>query len=176
MMINQSEYQQTNKNGSGDGHSPEADLAEMLNEDNSDDLDIASDFDDDLEMDLEPGDEELEELEDTENDALQPVGVSYSELANDPVRMYLKEIGQVQLLDSDQEIWLSVQMIVSPRIEKLRQELGSEDEPADYTEVLIELTKGLCQVWGDVKALAEGFKVDPPDLAASLPRPARVGP
>jgi RNA polymerase primary sigma factor len=165
MMIDQSEYQPTNKNGSGDGHSPEADLVELLGEDNADDLDIVNDFDDDLEMDLEPGDDDLEELEDTENDALQPVGVSYSELANDPVRMYLKEIGQVQLLDSDQEIWLSVQMIVSPRIEKLRQQLGSEDEPAGYPEVLIELTKGLCQVWGDVKALAEGFNVDPPNLA-----------
>ena len=31
-------------------------------------------------------------------------------LADDPVRMYLKEIGQVQLLDPDRETWLSSQI------------------------------------------------------------------
>jgi hypothetical protein len=66
-MIDQSEYQPTNKNGSGEGHAPEADLADMLSEDRDDDLDITTDdFETDLEMDLEPGDEDLEELEDTE--------------------------------------------------------------------------------------------------------------
>jgi RNA polymerase primary sigma factor len=160
MMIDQSEYQQANRNGGRDGRSQDTDLAELL----SDDLDIATDLETDLEMDLEPGDEELEELGDTEADALEPVAVGYSELANDPVRMYLKEIGQVQLLDSNQEIWLSVQMVVSPRIEKIRQQLGSEEEPAGYREVLDELMKGLCQAWQDVGTVADGFKVDPPAL------------
>jgi hypothetical protein len=73
MMIDQSEYQQANRNGGRDGRSQDTDLAELL----SDDLDIATDLETDLEMDLEPGDEELEELGDTEADALEPVAVGY---------------------------------------------------------------------------------------------------
>ena len=41
------------------------------------------------------------------------------ELSEDPVRLYLKEIGGIELLDSDQEFWLSTLMVTSRRIEAL---------------------------------------------------------
>jgi len=41
------------------------------------------------------------------------------ELGEDPVRLYLKEIGGIALLDSNQEFWLSAQMDAARRVEIL---------------------------------------------------------
>ena len=67
---------------------------------------------DDLDLDdgsdvEEPDEEELEEIEE---EGLESDAVSLTELADDPVRMYLKEIGQTPLLDADREIWLSARI------------------------------------------------------------------
>jgi RNA polymerase primary sigma factor len=42
------------------------------------------------------------------------------ELTNDPVRLYLKEIGRVELLGSDHELWLAIQMQAARRLDLLR--------------------------------------------------------
>ena len=69
--------------------------------------------------DLEPDDNELKkmehELENTDDLMrelkIEPISViDPSELTNDPVRMYLREIGQVTLLTGDQEIKLAKQI------------------------------------------------------------------
>jgi RNA polymerase primary sigma factor len=44
------------------------------------------------------------------------------ELSDDPVRLYLKEIGGIDLLDPDQEFWLSTQMEASRRVESLTRQ------------------------------------------------------
>jgi RNA polymerase primary sigma factor len=67
----------------------------------------------------EPGEDELEEIEGEGLEA--ETAVSLAELADDPVRMYLKEIGQVPLLDSDREVWLATQMLAAQRIHHLRE-------------------------------------------------------
>jgi len=41
------------------------------------------------------------------------------ELSEDPVRLYLKEIGEIDLLDTDREFWLSTQLEAARRIEQL---------------------------------------------------------
>jgi RNA polymerase primary sigma factor len=41
------------------------------------------------------------------------------ELTEDPVRLYLKEIGSIELLDPDQEFWLSAQLEASRRLDLL---------------------------------------------------------
>jgi RNA polymerase primary sigma factor len=42
------------------------------------------------------------------------------ETGDDPVRLYLKEIGRVELLDSDQELWLAVRMDAHKTIQQLK--------------------------------------------------------
>jgi RNA polymerase primary sigma factor len=44
------------------------------------------------------------------------------ELSDDPVRLYLREIGGIDLLDPDQEFWLATQMEASRRVESLTRQ------------------------------------------------------
>ena len=48
-------------------------------------------------------------------------------LSDDPVRMYLREIGQVALLNNNREMWLSAQIAAEQQLEALRDELMSLD-------------------------------------------------
>jgi RNA polymerase primary sigma factor len=122
-----------------------------------------------LDTELESSEEELEELEEEEEEEEEEeaaysdgIGIGDLELANDPVRMYLKEIGQVQLLDSDQEIWLSAQMAASRRVDMLRAKLETDGQPASARAILLELFTQLEQAWKDVQVMAQGFDLDPP--------------
>src|SRR5260221_2238037 len=51
-----------------------------------------------------------DDVEEAEEETFEDSRVDTIGLADDPVRMYLKEIGQVQLLDPNRETWLSSQM------------------------------------------------------------------
>jgi RNA polymerase primary sigma factor len=114
------------------------------------DLDMDLDLDDDLSLgaDVEP-DEDLEDLDDAAEDDLVTT-VSDPELANDPVRMYLKEIGQVQLLDPDQEIWLSAQMAANNTLHRMRAHTGA----ADLQTIFAQLIQRLYDAWNDTLRLA----------------------
>ena len=52
-------------------------------------------------------------------------------LADDPVRMYLKEIGQVPLLDTNREIWLSIQIASGYLLQTLTDQLSKVDDEGD---------------------------------------------
>ncbi len=114
----------------------------------------------------------VEELEEEEAEISSSVGLG--EMANDPVRMYLKEIGQVQLLDSDQEIWLSAQMAASKRIKRAAEHLTHSGKAASPREVLKALLADMGHAWRDVLALARNFGVEPPNLLLVLHEAQRL--
>src|SRR5688572_27810314 len=99
------------------------------------DLDLDLELEVELEPDFEPEDVELEDLEVELN--TRPMGIAEPELANDPVRMYLKEIGQVQLLDSNQEIWLSAQMAASRLVDEAYIKFGAGGQTVSTAEVAL---------------------------------------
>jgi RNA polymerase primary sigma factor len=70
---------------------------------------VEPDLDEVYEAGEEAGEEELDIEELT----------SALELADDPVRLYLKEIGRVELLGPDQELWLAVRMEAARRFDLL---------------------------------------------------------
>jgi RNA polymerase primary sigma factor len=110
----------------------------------------------------EPDKDELEEIDET--DLTDEALIGESEIANDPVRMYLKEIGQVQLLSSDQEIWLSAEMSANRTVDLQRLVLSQSEQPFAVHDVLVEIFVKVYHAWADVLALAPNFNVDPPSL------------
>ncbi len=138
--------------------------------DDLDEEDMAADMEPDLEMegDLIPQGDDLGLPED-EDLSLPVVDSSEPELANDPVRMYLKEIGQVQLLDPDQEIWLSAQMSANNLVRDLRA-MHTDDggQPPTHRQVMALVMAQMLSAWEDVLALAGRIDVEHPDFIRLL--------
>jgi len=83
----------------------------------------------------------------------------------DPVRMYLKEIGQVALLEPDQEIWLSTQMAAGDYLLDLREKLAMErDGFVAPSEVLAAVYEHLYDWCARTQRVCHELNVDRPDL------------
>ncbi len=141
------------------------DLDEM-----DDDMD---DFDDSLSMaDDDPVDLLFDEddMDDIDSDSLmESTRIDAFTMADDPVRMYLKEIGQVPLLDSNRETWLSTQIAAERLLQSLTDALCSQPRPADnplpsVSEIAGAAYSHFKQHWESVLGRAQGFKIAPPEL------------
>ncbi|XWX04258.1 RNA polymerase sigma factor RpoD [Aggregatilineales bacterium SYSU G02658] len=109
-------------------------------------------------------DELIDDLEEEEDlSALAP--------SDDPVRMYLKEIGQVPLLDSNREMWLSALIAAERLLQKLTDDLARPEEVAagkpqvpSSVDVTRRSYQFLLDEWQRASEKAERLKVDLPDL------------
>jgi len=113
---------------------------------------------------MEPDDEDLEEVEDDNFDEARLDGVS---LADDPVRMYLKEIGQVHLLDPNRETWLSSQMAAVTLL-NLATEHATNGHVPSNVEVLVTLYDHLLRFWSEAVTRARAYNIELPDLLILL--------
>ncbi|MGD0574760.1 MAG: sigma-70 family RNA polymerase sigma factor [Anaerolineales bacterium] len=85
------------------------------------------------------------------------------ELADDPVRMYLREIGQVHLLNADQETWLSVRLLATRRAQAVRERVTVlQPEPSAsaiglllYTELFGDLSSDWKHLREEVRRLGQ---------------------
>src|SRR3990172_9507932 len=157
--------------------------APRLSEPNSDDL--ALDETEPIEVDLatgeilpgeeetfvedEPAEADLEEIEfeeEEEDEDREPLEWS-AELADDPVRMYLKEIGQVRLLDVDQEVWFATQMNAVEHLRQIEDRAREKlhREPAE-TDVMREIYANLQASWKGVEKASRKTHARKPNLAA----------
>lgn len=69
---------------------------------------------------VEPSPDELEEIEEDEDLTSPPTSIR---VTDDPVRMYLREIGRVPLLEAHQEVWLSTQQEAAVHLHSLQSRL-----------------------------------------------------
>ena len=92
------------------------------------------------------------------------------ELSEDPVRLYLKEIGQIHLLDADSEFRLAARIEAQCRIDAL--ESGNPDEekrPGIYKELFTSVIQELIDAWKKLQDEAQYLgQGDTPDLALTL--------
>jgi RNA polymerase primary sigma factor len=91
------------------------------------------------------------------------------ELSEDPVRLYLKEIGGIELLDTDREFWLSTRLEASRRIEHLSRAhpvaKRGDSMPHSIYHALFEELK---TAWKRVKEDTGRLGYNCPDLALTL--------
>ena len=115
-------------------------------------------------LDLEEPDEaDLEEIEVEEEGLLE----WSEELGDDPVRMYLKEISQVRLLDPDQEMWLATQMSAEERLVTLRNKLVAQlRRQPKPDEIMAETYQNFLIAWDQVQKLCDKTRVKAPNLTA----------
>jgi len=116
----------------------------------------------------EPDEHELDlngiEGDDSEVDVTR---IEAASLADDPVRMYLKEIGQVQLLDPDRETWLSSQIAACNLLDTVTQRLdiqaNEQDRPAPQPcDTLAEIYDHFVIHWKRTLSQTAQANVEPP--------------
>jgi RNA polymerase primary sigma factor len=132
-----------------------------------DDLPTAPDDDDTLLAD-EPDITELEEIETEDDDDDAPLAVE-SDLGDDPVRMYLKEIGQVRLLESQQEVWLAIKMGAPERLEQVRERLHEANKKAPHPdELMLGVYEDFVEAWQSLDKATHKAHMKKIDLAALI--------
>ena len=132
------------------------------------DEDLAEEQDPELAM-LEAVDEPTpDELEEIEQESLDELDREAEvDLANDPVRMYLREIGRVPLLEPHQEVWLAIRQEAAAHLRSVQARLpGADGGPASPEQVWGALVESLARAWSSVVRLCKQAHVPPPDLAA----------
>ncbi|HIE38894.1 MAG TPA: hypothetical protein EYP77_07480, partial [Anaerolineae bacterium] len=100
----------------------------------------------------EPSAQALEEIEEENLNATADWGGA--ELTNDPVRMYLREIGRVPLLSPEKEMWLAMQVAARGYVEDLREKLSQKlKHPPTGMELMGEIFKLFTQHWKNLQPL-----------------------
>ena len=94
---------------------------------------VTEDFTNDIPEDMEPAMEEIAEIE--EEELVDPNSLVDSFNIDDPVRMYLKEIGKVPLLTADQEVELATAMSAGREAKERLVELEESGETLPEDEM-----------------------------------------
>jgi RNA polymerase primary sigma factor len=116
-----------------------------------------------------PGNEEWENLVAEESQDVLEDPNFFMEINEDPVRLYLKEIGSIDLLDPDREFWLSAQLESSRRVDLLVRQhplarKGSSTVRGVYRAIYEDLTTSWERLLEDTRRL--GYSQ--PDLVSIL--------
>jgi RNA polymerase primary sigma factor len=142
-------------------------------------------LEEDLTLDDSEGSEELSEEEDNLEalredwrrieESARAAREQTVESGDDPVRLYLKEIGRVSLLDTDRELWLATRVESAKRLKVLEKKLAStkksKNEPrAIYRTIYADMLKAWARLGKDSRALKSRM----PELLPMLQEAVRL--
>lgn len=109
-----------------------------------------------------PSADELDQIE--EEELAEEVG----ELVEDPVRMYLREIGRVDLLEPSQEVWLCIIRASVIRLNALRQQIGPLQETEEIRKALLQCYNEAHGAWKEELRAAQKEQLTAPPAANFL--------
>jgi RNA polymerase primary sigma factor len=112
----------------------------------------------------EPSSDELEEIEDLE--LSKPLIVE--DLVDDPVRMYLREIGRVDLLEPYQEVWLCIIREAVAQLSLVCQTVAVADEPEALEASVLDLYKQARTAWSESQHAAKNNELGTPEITDFL--------
>ncbi len=109
-----------------------------------------------------------EELLDLYSDRLLDQPGLVMELSEDPVRLYLKEIGEIELLDVDREFWLATRMKAVEQIETLARMVRSRQQPYFFHSLFQAVYEELITAWKRLQEDTGRLEYPCPDLGLIL--------
>ncbi len=106
--------------------------------------------------------EELKVPDDLEAEVTpEPLEVEEQEVADDPVRLYLHEIGRVNLLTAEDERNLARKIEAAKRIRELRLDLEIQRKPVTPTEIVLAMFREISQAATIIRLLQEELHLTP---------------
>ena len=88
-----------------------------------------------------------------------------AQLDSDPVRLYLREIGQVDLLDSDHEFWLATRLHANRTLRTIREQHPAvKSEMNQVSDIYRVLLDKICTSWTRLVEDVEKLRKEPPVL------------
>jgi RNA polymerase primary sigma factor len=121
------------------------------------DPDVSEDQLPDLDLDDEPSPDELNEIEE---ELSEPAAAQ--DLVDDPVRMYLREIGRVDLLEPYQEVWICIIREAASKLEHISAALLVAPDPDAMEMQLLDLYGDARTAWNNSSRLAKREELEIP--------------
>ena len=103
--------------------------------------------------DKEPAADELE----LEEPVMEPLENDEPELGDDPVRLYLHQIGRVPLLKASDEKIIARRIEIGRRISEIERKLQNQDRHIAASQIYLEIIRGLGQSWEIIQKLQENL-------------------
>ena len=107
----------------------------------------------DVAHDKEPAADELE----LEEPVIEPLENDEPELGDDPVRLYLHQIGRVPLLKASDEKIIARRIEIGRRISEVEGKLQNQDQHIAASQIYLEIIRGLGQSWEIIQKLQENL-------------------
>ena len=102
------------------------------------------------------GEPTADELE-LEEPSIAPLEVYDPEFSEDPVHLYLHQIGRVQLLKASDEKIIARRIEIGRRISEIERKLQKQDISIDASQIYLEIVRELGQSWEIIHKLQENL-------------------
>ena len=119
---------------------------------------------------IDPKDQEDQEPDQAEQESPEIVSPAIPAIltyADDPVKLYLREIGRIDLLDADHEFWLSARMKAHKLLASHRKNLKSQEDDRE-AQLLLGFSEEMCGVCDELHSTVKKTKNSLPDFALTL--------